>query len=142
MEQLKRALMNAAKRQMLKATEQPETASREMQGENEANWTGAAPGAKIGHEDPLVLAVQMEVPMLDEAEYAEVFRLYTDSIQQMKELCREKSLPLGAMPLHEMFKPVRTRFQSVRSFADDQQVGAITQHQTDRVSKACKIVYD
>jgi len=37
MEQLKRAFMNAAKRQMLKAIEQPETASREMQGESEAN---------------------------------------------------------------------------------------------------------
>ena len=32
MEQLKRELTNAAKKQMLKAIGQPETASREMQG--------------------------------------------------------------------------------------------------------------
>ena len=33
----KEGLTNAAERQMLKATEQPETASKEMRGENEAN---------------------------------------------------------------------------------------------------------
>jgi hypothetical protein len=37
MEQLKRELTNAAKKQMLKATGQRETANREMQGEHEAN---------------------------------------------------------------------------------------------------------
>jgi hypothetical protein len=37
MEQLKRALTNAAKKQMLKATGQPETANKEMQGESRAN---------------------------------------------------------------------------------------------------------
>jgi hypothetical protein len=36
MEQLKRGLTNAAKRQMLRATEQPETANEVMEGENGA----------------------------------------------------------------------------------------------------------
>jgi hypothetical protein len=43
MEQLKRAFMNAAKRQMLKAIEQPETASREMQGRAGQTEPGATP---------------------------------------------------------------------------------------------------
>ena len=49
MEQLKRGLTNAAKRQMLKATEQPETASEAMQRENGANLRSQLPSAsRIG----------------------------------------------------------------------------------------------
>ena len=45
MEQRKRALTNAAKRQMLKATAQPEMASRVIQGDKDANTdlTSTAP---------------------------------------------------------------------------------------------------
>jgi hypothetical protein len=45
MEQLKRGLTNAAKRQMLKATEQPETASEAMQRENGVNLRSELPSA-------------------------------------------------------------------------------------------------
>jgi hypothetical protein len=80
---------------------------------------------------------KMEVPMLDEAEYAEVFRLYTDSIQQRKQLCREKSLPLGAMPLREMFKPVRTRYEEITGMTGCHE-NAIVHHRLSLYGDLCE----
>jgi hypothetical protein len=75
--------------------------------------------------------------MLDEAEYAEVLRLYRDSMRQRKELRREKSLPLDATPLHEMFEPVRTRYEELTGMRDCHQ-NAIMHHRLSIYGDPCE----
>jgi len=55
---------------------------------------------------------KMEVPMLDEVEYAQVTHLYSEVIRGTKDLRREKSLSLGATSLHELFRSVATAMKS------------------------------
>ena len=54
---------------------------------------------------------KMEVPMLDEVEYAQVIHLYSEVIRGTKDLRREKSLSLGATSLHELFRFVCDRHE-------------------------------
>jgi hypothetical protein len=56
--------------------------------------------------------------MPDEAEYAKVAKLYREAALATKELRREKALPLGATLVHEMFRPVRIRYEELTGMKD------------------------
>jgi hypothetical protein len=59
-----------------------------------------------------------EVPMLDEVEYAEVAKVHHEATLAIKDLRREKNLSLPATPVHEMYIPVRTRYEELTGMKD------------------------
>ena len=79
---------------------------------------------------------KMEVPMLDEAEYAEVAKLYREATLATKELRREKALPLSATPVHEMFRPVRIRYEELTGMKDCNE-NAVMHHRLSRYGQPC-----
>jgi hypothetical protein len=54
-----------------------------------------------------------EMPMLDEVEYFEVFRLYGEGMNATKEFRQKWGLPLEGMEIEIRFKPLLDRYEQM-----------------------------
>lgn len=59
-----------------------------------------------------------EVPILDEAEYASVAKLYSDAIKGVKEYCERWGIPLKDATTEERFRPVCLRYEELSVYKE------------------------
>ena len=60
----------------------------------------------------------MDVPMLDEAEFAVVSDLYSQGMKATKEFRQKHNLPLGECSIGERFRPVREAYERMTGMAE------------------------
>ncbi|RRA49340.1 hypothetical protein D1Y84_14695 [Acidipila sp. EB88] len=77
-----------------------------------------------------------DVPMLDEAEFGELTRLYDGAFQAVQKLRAEQGLTLTQTPVHEMFEPVRMRYAEV-TCGDDRYVNDARHHRLANYGPPC-----
>ncbi len=77
-----------------------------------------------------------EMPMLDEAEFAEIWQLTQEAILSTKEFRRKWDVPLERASLQERFLPVRLRYEQLTGFKDCHQ-NAIMHHRISMYGPPC-----
>jgi len=78
----------------------------------------------------------MDVPMLDETEYAIVSKLYSDSMRATKEFRELHKLPLTAVSMEERFSPVCKAYAEMTGFAESN-ANAVMHHRIALYGEAC-----
>ena len=78
-----------------------------------------------------------KMPMLDETEYAVVHRLYMQSIQGVKELRRKTGIALQDPSVHDLYRPVRERYEQITGMQDCHQ-DAILHHRISLYGPPCE----
>jgi hypothetical protein len=78
-----------------------------------------------------------DVPMLDEAEYAVVATLYSDSIQATKDYRRKHGLPLDAVP-KDLFRPVIEAYERMTGWREAN-ANAIMHHRLSKLGPLCTV---
>jgi hypothetical protein len=77
------------------------------------------------------------MPMLDEAEYAEVLDLYREGMQATKEFRQRFGLPLDQCNLEERFRPVREAYERMTGYKETNHL-AILHHRLAKYGPPCK----
>jgi hypothetical protein len=77
------------------------------------------------------------MPMLDEVEYGEVSALYQEAIKATKEYRQRRNIPLKGVPIDELFRPVRTRYEELTGLKDCHE-NAIMHHRIFLYGSPCK----
>ena len=80
---------------------------------------------------------KQEMPMLDEDEYAEIARLYSEATLAVKEYRRTWGIPLENASIHERFEPVRARYESITGMKESND-NAIIHHRISLYGPPCK----
>ncbi len=80
---------------------------------------------------------KMEVPMLDEEEYAVVAHLYSHGMKATKEFRMKHNLPLGECPINERFRPVRDAYKRMTGM-DESHENAIMHHRISIYGSLCE----
>lgn len=78
-----------------------------------------------------------ETPMLDEVEYAEVSKLYGDSMTSTKEFRRQWNLSLDKISIDERMSPVRLRYEQMTGMKDCHE-NAVMHHRLSMYGQPCK----
>ena len=78
-----------------------------------------------------------EMPMLDEAEYAEVSRLYSEGIRATKEFRERWGVPLKGALISERFRPVLDRYEQVTGMRETNE-NAVLHHRLALYGLPCK----
>jgi hypothetical protein len=78
-----------------------------------------------------------DMPMLDEAEYAEMSQLYTGGIRATKEYRERWNVPLKDTPIQELFRPVRAKYKELTGM-DEWNHLAILHHRLSLYGPPCK----
>jgi hypothetical protein len=79
---------------------------------------------------------KQEMPMLDEAEYAGIARLYKESMLATKEFRRTWGIPLEHASIHERFAPVRTEYERITGVKEPNE-NAIMHHRISLYGPPC-----
>jgi hypothetical protein len=79
----------------------------------------------------------MELPMLDEAEFAVVSNLYCEAMHATKEYRQRYGLPLDDCPISELFRPVRDAYKRMAGF-DEANENAIMHHRISIYGPPCE----
>ena len=79
----------------------------------------------------------MELPMLDEEEFAVVGKLYSEGMSATKEFRLEHNLPLSECPIDERFAPVREAYQQMTGMAEPNH-NAIMHHRISIYGPSCE----
>lgn len=80
---------------------------------------------------------KQEVPMLDEEEYAEIFRLYSAATLDVKNFRRTHETSLENTPLHELYKPVCTEYERITGMCESD-YDEIMMHRISLYGPPCK----
>ena len=75
--------------------------------------------------------------MLDEEEYAEVSRLYSQGIRAMKEFRGTWGIPLENASIQERFEPVRIQYERITGMKESNE-NAIMHHRISLYGPPCK----
>lgn len=78
-----------------------------------------------------------EMPMLDEAEYAEVLKLYGDSMKSTKEFRQRWNVPLEQASIDDRMRPVRLRYEQMTGMKDCHH-NAVMHHRLSMYGPPCK----
>jgi DNA-directed RNA polymerase subunit RPC12/RpoP len=79
----------------------------------------------------------MEIPMLDEDEFAVVAKLYSEAFSCSKEFRLKHNLPLGKCPIDLRFRPMRDAYERMTGFVETNQK-AILHHRISLYGEACE----
>ncbi len=79
---------------------------------------------------------KMDVPMLDEAEFAIVSNLYSQGIRATKEFRERHSIPLSGAPIEELFRPVREAYVQMTGMVESNE-NAIMHHRISIYGSPC-----
>ncbi len=80
---------------------------------------------------------KMDLPMLDEAEFAIVSDLYSQAMHATKEYRQRYQLPLGDCPIGDLFRPVRDAYKQMTGF-DESNENAIMHHRISIYGPPCE----
>lgn len=80
---------------------------------------------------------RMDLPMLDEDEYAIVAKLYHDCMQATTEFRQQYNLPLAGCSIEERFRPVRQAYEQMTGM-DEPNENAIMHHRISIYGPPCK----
>ena len=78
-----------------------------------------------------------EMPMLDDEEYAQISRLYTESMKATKEFRERWNIPLEGISIEERFRPVRVEYERLTGMKDVHE-NAIMHHRLSLYGPPCK----
>ena len=79
----------------------------------------------------------MDVPMLDEGEFAEVGKLYSEGLSTTKEFRRKHNLPLSECPMEELFRPVREAYEQITGMVESNH-NAVMHHRISIYGPPCE----
>jgi hypothetical protein len=77
------------------------------------------------------------MPMLDEGEYAEVARLYSEGMKATKEFRQRWNIPFENASVDQRFHPVRSHYESLTGMKECHQ-NAILHHRLSLYGPSCK----
>jgi hypothetical protein len=77
-----------------------------------------------------------EMPMLDEDEFFSVQALYSGGIKATKEFRQKWGIALEGVPIDDLFRPVRTRYEELTGMKDCHQ-NAIMHHRISLYGPPC-----
>lgn len=80
---------------------------------------------------------KMEVPMLDEEEFAVVGKLYSEGMKATKEFREKHNLPLSECPIDERFRPVREAYERMTGMVESNH-NAIMHHRISIYGSPCE----
>ena len=75
--------------------------------------------------------------MLDEEEYAEAFRLFSECMKSTKEFREQWGVPLENATISDRFRPIRQWYQELTGFPDCHQ-NAIMHHRLSLLGDPCR----
>jgi len=79
----------------------------------------------------------MEVPMLDEAEFAVVEKLYSEGITNRKEFCLKHNVSFSKCPINEFFAPVQDAYERMTGMKESNH-NAIMHHRISLYGVFCE----
>ena len=79
----------------------------------------------------------MQVPMLDEEEFAEVAQLYSEAFRQVKRFRETSDTDLKHPTVDELFRPVRDKYKRLTGIKESNQ-NAIMHHRISLYGPPCK----
>lgn len=80
---------------------------------------------------------KMELPMLDEDEFAVINGLYSEAFTRTKEFREKHRLRLDECPMEELFRPVREAYQQITGVFESNHL-AIMHHRISLYGEPCK----
>ncbi len=80
---------------------------------------------------------KMDVPMLEETEFAVVGKLYSEGMGATKEFRLKHNLPLSECPIDERFRPVREAYEGMTGMAESNH-NAIMHHRISIYGPLCE----
>jgi hypothetical protein len=79
---------------------------------------------------------RMELPMLDEEEFAIIAKLYSESMRGVKTFRMKNDSPLSETPISALFRPVREAYFQMTGM-DESNENAIMHHRISLYGPAC-----
>ena len=80
---------------------------------------------------------QMDMPMVDEDEYAVIAKLYSQGIKATKEFRQQHNIPLSDCPLEERFIPLLQKYEEMTGFKETV-ANAVMHHRISLYGPACQ----
>jgi hypothetical protein len=79
---------------------------------------------------------KMEMPMLDEEEYALIHQMFRNAIPAAKENRKKNNLSTNELTMEEIFLPVREKYKEITGFEETNH-GAILHHRISIYGEPC-----
>jgi hypothetical protein len=80
---------------------------------------------------------KMEMPMLNEEEYGEIYKMFSGALTAAKESRIENNLPLEGLTIEEIFRPMREKYKEFTNYEETNHI-AILHHRISDYGEPCK----